>query len=203
MAIRNIVFDIGNVVVRWDPAHIVRQAFDDADPDPAHLLSLFSGNATWLALNRGELTLDAARHAYRDQFNWSEQRADQFFDAIFASLDLLPGTVSLMSRLSDRGYRLFALTDNVHEIVAHLQSRHSFWPMFEGAAVSAEIGHLKPDPTIYRHLLDTYALVPQETVFFDDIAANVHGAHHVGMHACQFVTADQAERDLVQLGVVV
>ena len=98
-------------------------------------------------------------------------------------------------------YRLFALTDNVHEIVAHLQDTHQFWPLFEGATVSAEVGLLKPDPLIYRHLLDTHGLEADETVFLDDIPRNVAGAKDAGIHAFLFTTAEQAEADLASLGV--
>lgn len=200
--IRNVVFDIGNVVVHWDSLAIVERAFGDTHHDIHELRrDLFVRTDTWLALNRGELTVDEAKQAYVDDGHLSPEGADRLFAEVFAFLDPMPGTEPLMRRLSASGYRLFALTDNVHEIVAHLKERHEFWPLFEGAAVSAEIGVLKPDPRIYRHLLGEHDLIAAETVFFDDLPGNVEGAKAVGMQAFVFTGAEQAERDLRSIGV--
>ncbi len=78
---------------------------------------------------------------------------------------------------------------------------HEWWAMFEHVTNSAEIGCLKPDPRIYRHLLDTNGLDPNESVFFDDMPGNVAGAQAAGMHAFLFTDAAQAEADLRALGV--
>ena len=194
---------IGNVLVRWDPLAIVAKAFGDRHDDPDSMRhDLFAGTDIWRALNRGELTVAEAKQAYVRDGLLNADGADGFFAAIFASLDPIEGTQRLMHRLADNGYRLFALTDNVHEIVAHLRERHNFWPLFEGVANSADIGVLKPDPRIYRHLFDTHAIRPEESVFLDDVAANIDGAKAVGMHGFVFTTAVQAQADLRSIGVV-
>jgi len=113
----------------------------------------------------------------------------------------IEGTEALAGRLRAAGYRLFALTDNVREIVAHLKTRFQFWELFDGAVVSAEIGMLKPHEGIFRHLVETFGLEPLETVFLDDVQANVDGARRVGLNARLFTTAEQCERDLRAMGL--
>jgi putative hydrolase of the HAD superfamily len=198
--IRNIVFDIGNVIVRWDPTLITLRTFGEAKATPEFVRSLF-GHPLWLQLNRGELTQDEAGRAYCDLLGLEPQRTEQLFFHVKDTQDLIPGTVELMARLSAAGHRIYALSDNVREIVVHLRQRYDFWRHFDGAVISAEMGVLKPDAKIFGHLLDTYGLKAEETIFLDDVLRNVEGARAVGMHAIQFVDAEQAEADLAALGV--
>ena len=200
--IKNIVFDIGNVLVRWDSLGIVQAAFGLAgDEAGARRHALFVESDIWRALNRGEHSEEGAKRAYVEAGLLSQDDAERLFAALYASFHLLEDTPPLMARLAAAGYRLFALTDNVREIVAHLSDTHEWWALFEGVTNSAELGCLKPDPRIYRHLLETNGLVPQETVFLDDMPGNVAGAQAAGMHAFVFTDAAQAERDLRSVGV--
>ena len=198
--IRNVVFDIGNVVVRWDPALILNRTFKDGRVTDTFVRSVF-GHDLWYQLNRGEVTEVEAKASYRDALGFSGEEVDAFFFHVKDTQDLISGTTDLIEKLSTAQYRLFALTDNVHEIVAYLKEKYKFWPFFEGAAVSAELGCMKPSAEIYKHLLSGYTLLPHETVFLDDMPHNVEGARNVGMHAFQFVSAKQAESDLMSLGL--
>ena len=202
MTIRNVVFDIGNVLVRWDSLGIVEAAFGlSGEEARVRRHALFGATDIWRALNRGEHTEAGAKAAYVAAGLLTEDEADAMFTALYDSLHLLEDTPPLMERLKAAGYRIFALTDNVREIVAHLEGTHDWWAHFEHVTNSAEVGVLKPDPRIYAHLLDTNALTPEETVFFDDMPGNVAGARDAGMHAFVFTDAAQAERDLESLGV--
>ncbi|WP_375291481.1 HAD family hydrolase [Qipengyuania sp.] len=202
--IRNIVFDIGNVLVTWDSLAIVQAAFGlEGDTAAERRRALFVTTDIWLALNRGEMSVEDTKRAYMAEGLMDADEAERFFVAVYDSFAPIAGTEALMRRLKDAGFRLFALTDNVHEIVAHLKDTHRFWPLFEGATVSAEVGLLKPDPLIYRHLLDSHDLEAEETVFFDDIPRNVEGARDAGIQAFLFTTAEQAEADLASLGIAV
>jgi putative hydrolase of the HAD superfamily len=202
MTIRNVVFDIGNVLVRWDSLGIVETAFGLSGEDAhARRHALFAQTDIWRALNRGEYTEEEAKRAYVEAGHLADHEADALFAALYESLHLLEDTPPLMERLAAAGYRLFALTDNVREIVAHLEDRHAWWAMFEGVTTSAEIGCLKPDPRIYRHLIESNGLEPGETVFLDDLPGNVEGARAAGMHAFVFTDAARAEADLRSIGV--
>jgi putative hydrolase of the HAD superfamily len=197
--IRNIVFDIGNVIVRWDPALIAVRTFGEARATPEFVRAVFG--PLWLQLNRGEISEEEAGRVYCDLLGLEPPQIERFFFHVKDTLDLIPGTVALMERLSAAGYRIFALSDNVREIVVHLRQRYDFWRHFEGAVISAELGVLKPDPKIFAHLLDAHGLKPGETIFLDDVLRNVEGARAVGMHAVQFIDAERAEADLFSYGV--
>jgi len=203
MAIRNIVFDVGNVIVPWDPLGIERVAFGSeriAEPD---YVSPFRGNPVWLAVNRGELSLEQAKDAYEADYGFDRSDIDRLYVSLRASFPLISDTVAMMQELRSAGYRLFAITDNVHEIVAQLKRDYSFWELFDHAAVSAELGVLKPDPKIYQWLLEAAGIDPTESVFMDDVQRNVDGAIAQGMRAFVFTDASAARSNLQALGVAV
>lgn len=196
-AIRNIVFDIGNVVVRWDPDWIIRQTFGDGHDHETLRTGVFS-REVWLPLNLGLISVPDAKASYVSSGLMLADDADRLFEVVLESMSPLPGSVDLMQDALDAGYRIFALSDNVHEFVAHYKAHHPWWHLFEGAVISAEIGEVKPNPGIYDHLLTTWSLTPSETLFMDDVAANVAGAHAMGLHAFQFSTASDARSRFAQ-----
>ncbi|MDR3437379.1 HAD family phosphatase [Telmatospirillum sp.] len=200
VSVRNIVFDLGNVVVRWDPALIVARTFGEATATPEFVRSIFA-HPLWLELNRGEITEEQAKRAYCSRLGVTTDQIGQLFFHIKNSQTLVPGALELMEQAAAAGLRLFALSDNVHEIVLHLRKTYDFWRYFEGVVISAELGILKPDPRIFTHLLNTFVLEPKETVFLDDLARNVEGARAVGMHAVHFIDAERAAVELEALGV--
>ena len=198
--IKNIVFDIGNVVVRWDPLLIAERTFGSGEVAKARCDAIFR-HPLWLSLNRGELSEPEAKAAYQSALGFASEQLDELFFHIKDSQALRNNTIALMQALKADGFRLFALTDNVHEIVDYLRTTYQFWDLFENATVSAEVGVLKPSQEIFEHLLQSNALVPEETVFFDDVPANVDGAKRVGLHAFVFTNASQAILDLATLDV--
>lgn len=200
--IKNVVFDIGNVFVRWSPPEVIRRCFDLAPGGAENWeRTVLLRSPLWLRLNRGELTQAEAELAYQAEHGLTQAEAAALLFHAMDHQEPVDGTEALARRLQSAGYRLFALTDNVREIVAHLKSRYQFWRLFDGAVVSAEVGMLKPHDGIFRHLVDTFGLEPAETVFLDDVQGNVDGAMRVGLQARLFTTAERCERDLQALGL--
>lgn len=200
--IRNVIFDVGNVFVRWSPAIVVERAFGApaGSKENAALIGRIFGEA-WLDLNRGLMAMAEAMEKIAAAGRFSADEIGRVNHHITDHLIAIDGTEALARRIKAAGYRTFALTDNVHEIVAHLKGRHAFWPLFEDVANSAEIGVLKPDPSIYRYLIDRHRLAPSECIFMDDVARNVEGARAAGMAAFVFHDAAQAETALRAAGL--
>ena len=201
MKIENIVFDVGNVIVKWSPIEIVRRTFGPA-VNIVESADLIFRNELWMALNRGELTEDQAKLEYLRLLDVDEAKIDLLFRHIKETQDLVDGTAGLLGRLHDAGYSAYALTDNVREIVHYLRERYDFWSLFSGAIVSAEVGCLKPHPEIFEHLLTKYDLQANQTVFIDDVLQNVQGAENVGLTGILFTDADSCESRLRELGLV-
>jgi putative hydrolase of the HAD superfamily len=198
--IKNIVFDIGNVLVKWAPHEVVERFFPNEDYD--QLTKDLFKSQSWLDLNMGKFAEEELIKTYNRTHNIEISKLEELMKEIKASLTPLEGSFELLDRLYKAGIPLYSITDNVHEIVAYLKSSYDFWPKFKGVAMSADIGILKPNAGIYEYLLKTYSLRPEECIFFDDVLKNVEGARAVGMQAIQFTTAAACERELESLGIV-
>nr|WP_086939933.1 HAD family phosphatase [Thaumasiovibrio occultus] len=198
--VKNVVFDIGNVMVRWSPHEIVRLTFGDGDETERTATEIFQ-SSIWLDLNKGLLTEPEAKTRYQAALGLSALECERLFYYVKQTQILLYGSESLLKRVKAAGYRVYALTDNVHEIVEFLQSTYRFWSLFDGATVSADLGLLKPQPEIYQSLLTQHKIEAVETVFIDDMPHNIAGAEAVGLYGIQYKNAAQCEADLKALGL--
>ena len=197
---KNVIFDIGNVLVKWSPKDIVRATFGDNLLVDSRVQNIFQ-HELWYLLNRGEINESQAKQQYQTVLGLTPMLVSRLFEEVKYSQVPVEGTTELVRKLKLAGYSLYALTDNVKEIVAHLRSQYEFWKDFCGVVVSAEVKCMKPAPEIYHHLINTYNIVPNETVFIDDHFPNVQGARDVGLKAIQFQSSVQCERDLRSMGL--
>ncbi|KJG12738.1 HAD family hydrolase [Photobacterium iliopiscarium] len=200
--IKNVIFDIGNVLVRWSPLEIVKLTFGEQVDTTEYAKRIFFSDL-WQQLNKGELTESQAKLAYQQQLAFSFQQVEALFYYIKETQIQIYGMQALLKTVKDTGYNVYALTDNVIEIVETLQQRYNFWPLFDGAIISAEVGCLKPNPDIYHCLLARYQLTANESVFIDDVLKNIEGAQHVGLYGIHFENVDQCRLALNELGVMV
>ena len=200
--IKNVIFDIGNVLVRWSPLEIVKLTFGEQVDTTEYAKRIFFSDV-WQQLNKGELTESQAKLAYQQQLAFSFQQVEALFYYIKETQIQIYGMQALLKTVKDTGYNVYALTDNVIEIVETLQQRYDFWPLFDGAIISAEVGCLKPNPDIYHCLLTRYQLTANECVFIDDVLKNIEGAQHVGLYGIHFENVDQCRLALNELGVMV
>lgn len=197
MQIKNVIFDIGNVLVRWAPEEVIKSIFPDADP--AHFVKQM--RSLWIDLNLGKLTEAEALFAFQNQLGISEQEVLTLMLRLKTSQTPIAGSLELLKKLYIAKVPLYSITDNVREIIDYHKLNSEFLQYFRGVVVSADVGVLKPDQKIYRHLLDTYNLVPQESVFIDDVQINVDGALAVGMHSFQFKDSKDCLIKLIEMGV--
>jgi putative hydrolase of the HAD superfamily len=194
----DIVFDLGGVVVRWDPDGIVASVFSDAATRSLVRREVFS-HSDWLDLDRGTRTAEDVIHRAADRTGLPASAMRTLLDAVPPSLVLIPDTVDLLYRLKAKGHRLYCLSNMNAASIAYLERTHDFWSVFTGQVISSRILMCKPDPRIYAHLLDAFALAPATTVFIDDVASNLVGAEHVGIRTILFENAAQCEQDVESL----
>ncbi|MGD0466378.1 MAG: HAD family phosphatase [Gammaproteobacteria bacterium] len=197
MKIKNVVFDVGNVLVRWVPYEAINKVFPGDDP-----IKLYEQlKPTWIDLNLGKLSEQEAILIYQNKLNVSEKQITQLMLELKTSQTLIPGSLELLHKLHAANIPLYSITDNIKEIIEYHWSHSNFLHYFKGIVVSAELGILKPDQKIYRYLLNKYNLHPVESVFIDDLIINVEGALSVGMQAFQFTDAVSCENKLIELGL--
>jgi 2-haloacid dehalogenase len=198
--IRHIVFDIGNVLLRWEPELPYRRLIPDEAERRRFLTEICTGDwnreqdrgRSWPEAEAA-LIAEFPRHeamirAWRA--NWHEM--------IPGSID---GTPDIVEGLVEAGHDVTALTNFAGDTYVEAVSRFPYLKLFRGVTVSGEIGILKPEPEIYRHHAETFGLTPAATLFFDDSPANVIAARNAGWQAETFVDAATLRADLARHGV--
>ena len=197
----NLVFDLGGVVVRWDPDAIIAGVFADPEARAKVQADVFS-HADWLELDRGTLGRDEAiaRAAKRSGVPVTE--ITRLLHAVPPSLTVFPDTVELLRRLKRKGYPLYCLSNMHFASIEYLEKTETFWDVFDGRVISCRLQLCKPEPGIYEHLLRTYGLRPEETLFIDDVQKNLDAAAQLGIQTLRFENAAQCERELRALGLI-
>lgn len=191
----NLIFDLGGVVVEWQPQRICAQAFADPVQQAAALAQII-GHPDWLELDRGTLERDVAIRRAAARTGWEPGVVHAFFDHVPGTLRLKPDTVAVMERFAAAGHRLFCLSNMPHHSLAYLERAYDFWPLFSERVISCHVGLCKPEPEIYSHLLHACAIDPAQSVFVDDVQANVDAAAAHGIHPLRFENAAQCETAL-------
>jgi HAD superfamily hydrolase (TIGR01509 family) len=118
------------------------------------------------------------------------------FDHLRSKLLPVEATVALLRELHAAGLKLYGLSNMSESIFAYLYGRHEFFKLFDGIVVSAAVKLLKPEPGIYEHLRDRFALDFGESVFIDDMERNVASARRLGLPAIHFESTEQVRREL-------
>ena len=194
----NLVFDLGGVVVRWDPDAIVA-----ADPQVrAKVRADVFGHADWLELDRGTLAREQAVARAAQRTGLAEGEIERLLRRVPPSLVAFPETVDLLYRLKRRGHSLYCLSNMHFASIEYLEQTYGFWEVFSGAVISCRLKLCKPEPGIYAHLLERYALDAAETLFIDDVQANLDAAGRLGIRTLKFEGAAQCEHELHALRLI-
>lgn len=198
--IRHIVFDIGKVLIHYDP-HL---PFKRLIPDDAERAWFFDNVCThdWnIEQDRGrtwpeaealliEAYPDREAHIRAFRRNWHEMVPHAY-----------EGSVAILRKLIADGHDVTMLTNFADDTFAEAQERYDFLKAPRGVTVSARVGLIKPDRAIYDAHARAFDLDPAASIFIDDSPANVAGAQAAGWQAVVFTSADQLRRDLAEYGI--
>jgi 2-haloacid dehalogenase len=199
--IEAVVFDIGGVLLDWDPRYVYRQLFDD----PADMEEFLGSVCTQDWHLAHDLGADITRSCEQLALRYPEHRdmimawAERGEEMIAGQFD---DTVELLSEVKASGIPCYALSNMEPGPFRARRARFAFMDWFDGHVISGLEGVAKPDRRIFEILLSRHGLRPQATVFIDDQARNVDAARDLGLVAVQFSSAAQLRKDLQSLDVV-
>jgi 2-haloacid dehalogenase len=193
-----VIFDLGAVLIDWNPRYLYRSLIDDPDE-----MERFLAEVTTAAWNheqdRGRRWDDAVAQlvdqhpahaalirAYHER--WPEMLGEQIHD-----------TVEILAELRAAGVSLYALTNWSAETWPIALERYPFLGWFRGIVVSGEVGAAKPERAAYDALTERYGVMPAESVFIDDQPRNVEAARNLGFGAIRFTDAPSLRAALVDL----
>jgi 2-haloacid dehalogenase len=199
---KTVVFDLGGVLIDWDPRYLYRKLFPGDEVGMERFLAE-------VCTNEWNLQQDAGRSWAEATAVLKEQHPEQatLIDAFYHRwpemiAGPIEGSVAILSELKAAGAPLYALTNWSHETFPIALERFEFMSWFRGIVVSGQEKLIKPDPQIYRLLVDRHGLRPGDIVYIDDNARNAAAATSLGMHGIHFTGPAALRDELISLGLL-
>ena len=184
--IRNIVFDMGQVLIRWNPEYYLDQGQFSED-DRAKLLKEVFRSVQWVQLDRGSITLEEGHAAMCRRLPEHLHSAawEYAIDWYRWPMVPMPGMAGMIRELKEKGYGIYMLSNCSAPLRQHVHRIPGF-DAFDGAFISSEHRMLKPQHEIFEKFFGTFSLKPEECFFVDDAVANIEGALECGMEGFVF-----------------
>lgn len=196
-----VVFDLGGVLIDWDPRYAYRQ-MGGTDEQIEHFLEHVAVAEWNRQMDGGKPFAEAIAErteAFPEHAEWLEAWWSRWPDMLGGAID---GTVEILAELREKGTPLYALTNWSAETFPIAQERFDFLTWFRGIVVSGEVEKTKPDADIFHHLADDFGIEPAAAVFIDDSRPNVETARRLGFHGIHFTSPADLRRQLAALGLL-
>jgi 2-haloacid dehalogenase len=196
------IFDLGGVLLEWNPRHLYRKLFDGDEAAMERFLAEVCTTEWNERQDVGRSFADAVRELlprHADKLELIEAFGTRFDEMVPGAIE---GTVDVLAELKQRGVPLYAITNWSAETFPSLGKRFAFLSWFEGVIVSGMERVMKPDPRIFRILCERHAVAPQSAVFIDDVESNAAAASALGIHGIHFRSPEQLRRELASVGLL-
>jgi putative hydrolase of the HAD superfamily len=196
--VKNIIFDLGGVILNWDPRSVIARFTEDVDAQDRLYSSIYS-HPDWLEYDRGMLSEKDAVAIFAERTGSTHGAIASLLHETMVSLTVKQDSLDLLYELHGQNVNLFCLSNMPAEAYEFVSRRYSFFEIFRGIVISAHLKLIKPDPRIFEHLLRNYGLDPAETLFLDDNQENINAAESLGVYSILFEDAKNCRSRLKKL----
>ena len=197
-----VVFDLGGVLVDWDPRYLLREVMPGREAEMETILADVLNHAWNLERDKGDSWTEAMDQLKVDHPQWAETfdlYTERWAETLGGSHE---DTVAILRELKDRGTPLYALSNWSAEMFPHAEATYDWLELFDGIIVSGRVQMVKPDREIFDHLLETFGLSPADVLFVDDHEPNVIAARSYGIAAHHFEGAAGLRQRLIAEGLL-
>lgn len=198
--IKNIVFDMGNVLLAYTPDEYIKTVTKDKVAAAAVLKELFRSEE-WELLDAGAITEEEAVARVTARIPQYGAVVRKAMDDWHSDLTPIAGMPEIIARLKEKGYRIYLLS-NTSMRFFQFKDKVEMFRLFDGFIASAKEKMVKPNREIYELLCSRYNLKSGECLFVDDLQANIDGAEHVGLHGHLFRGAAELSAYLSSAGIL-
>ncbi|MEZ0483721.1 HAD family hydrolase [Fibrella aquatica] len=200
--IKTIIFDLGAVLIDWNPLYLYETIFEDETERHEFLRTVCTPD--WNEEQDGGRTISEATSLLIPRFPHYETAIRAFYDRYPEMLrGAITGTVDILRELKESGnFGLYALTNWSAETFPVAQKQFDFLTWFDGIVVSGTEKDRKPFPSFYKTLLNRYELEPTQSLFIDDNLRNVKAAQELGIHSIHFTDPASLRHELTAYGVL-
>lgn len=200
--IEAIIFDFGNVLLRWDPRLVYRRYFPN-DPEGLERFLKEVNFMEWNLLQDQGRPFAEGVAALSKEFPHYSHLIQAYHENWIDSLgDSLDGTVEIMKELKQARYPLYGLSNWSAETFPFARQKHDFFDMLDDYVISGEVGHVKPGPQIFQILLERIGKPASQCLFIDDSLANIHQAEKMGFGVIHFQSPEQLREALQELKIL-
>ncbi|NLC44317.1 MAG: HAD family phosphatase [Clostridiales bacterium] len=199
--IKNIVFDLGKVLLNFKPLEYLSKKISDEKSIREINEAIFK-SPEWLMLDRGTITENEAIDRICERNKENSELIKAVMDDWYQMLTPIDEIVDLLIKIKDKGYSSYYLS-NFHQLAFENVTRsYEFFKCFDGGIVSYRVGLLKPEKEIYEKLATAYGIRPKETIFIDDTLENILAAKSLGFEAIHFTGVDDLRDSLSEYNVI-
>ena len=178
--IKNIVFDLGNVLISFKPADYLDKMGYSAKARNIIISDIFKSRE-WELLDNGDLTTPEAIEKISARSSLKREEIAAVFNLRTNIMYPIDRNVKLLPELKKRGFKLYFLSNFPEDIFDEIFQKYDFFKFFDGGIISSKVKCSKPEAEIFEILMGKYSLVAEECLFIDDIEINVKSAGLVGM----------------------
>lgn len=195
MAIKNIIFDVGKVLVSYEPMQYLRSlGFDEKIVDAVGKAIFF--HPLWEEGDAGAYEMDEYLPRYIANAPEYEKEIRLAYERMGDAIELFPYAVDWIKGLKERGYRIYILSNYSEYVYEFTKSKLRFLKYADGAVFSFAVKMIKPQEGIYEYLMRTYGLYAAESVFIDDRPENIEGAMKCGIFGIRFTDYETTKKNL-------
>jgi len=192
-----IIFDIGNVLLDFNPLDYLKNLFTDSTPQ--EILELHRDifeSEEWLKLDRGVISQQQAVETLAIRNPKLKDKIQKAMETWVEILTPKEDVIKILKKLDSKKYKLLLLSNFHEDAYAYIIDKYEFFQLFQGGIISYKEKLLKPEEEIYLSLIKKYNISPIEAIFIDDTVVNIDGANRLGFNTIQFRNAKQLQCEL-------
>ena len=193
--IKNIIFDLGNVLISYNPKTYIAENVKEENQKKFY--EIVFGGEEWQKLDRGVLEYEEAVEIFSKKLPQEKEAIINLFkNKINGVLFPVDKNLKILPTLKAKGYKLYILSNFHREAFLSVSKINKFDILFDGKIVSYEVKLLKPEEEIYLKLIKKYGLKPEETLFIDDTLVNIEAAKKIGIETIHLTEKDKLKEEL-------
>lgn len=197
---KNIIFDIGNVLLSFQPEQFLKQYYDEQTI--GDLFTIIFCSDEWLELDLGNLTINEAIDIFSKRNPHYKEEIRFVLKNWTKMMTPIQQNVDIAYKLKEKGYSLYILSNFHDEAIKEMYNKYPFFTIFDGGVISAYEHMIKPNPKFYQILLDRYHLNPHECLFIDDMLANITIASIFGITGIHLNYNKNLKEELQKLNIL-
>jgi len=198
--INTIILDIGNVLARFGwKEYLLESRYSEEQVQRISMATVYS--EAWKEWDRGSMTTKEMSDICCRYDTGMEKEIRQFFNDVYSIVQEFDYSQQFVKRLKENGYKVYLLSNFNGGHYRYCQDHFTFMKYVDGGVISYEVNHVKPEPQIYKMLLDKYQINPAQAVFLDDMLENLETARQFGLHNIHVESYEQAIIQLRELGI--